>query len=261
MDYRAYLDETEKDGIFALAGYVASAEKWDAFSAEWSRSLRRYGVLEPNNTYQFHMTEMSRPERKVRIEHFYRIIENHLSFATFCAFRISDIEAARKRVSFAGYEVDLGPLAQPYHFAFHFLMEQFHLNRSEMAQWVPPDCKVGFYFDEKRTEERGILRAWGRFLGNQPATVQAHYGNAPRFVDDNQHVPVQAADFLVWHIREACSRANPGAYLRGGLFGDIKTKKSIFHAGHFVNQDMAVDIISNLAQSAAKFPNTPPNRV
>ena len=42
--FRFYLDESERDGILAVGGYLASAEQWETFESEWGFRLRQAGV-------------------------------------------------------------------------------------------------------------------------------------------------------------------------------------------------------------------------
>ena len=36
MVWQAFLDESEKDGLFVVAGYVATASAWSVFAGKWA---------------------------------------------------------------------------------------------------------------------------------------------------------------------------------------------------------------------------------
>ena len=71
MVFQAFVDESGKDDIFSMAGYVATVERWVAFSVEWEKMLKPFGTVNAKGQYQFHMTEiMANNERKARIQPF-----------------------------------------------------------------------------------------------------------------------------------------------------------------------------------------------
>jgi hypothetical protein len=42
--FRLYLDESKRDGVFAVGGYLGHLDQWDRFEDQWGRVLRQAGV-------------------------------------------------------------------------------------------------------------------------------------------------------------------------------------------------------------------------
>jgi hypothetical protein len=92
---QAYVDESEGDGIYVLAGYVSTANQWASFSKEWDQFLG----LEPkisyfkyseaiNQTGQFlHWREEACYEK---IAFLYRVIADHAVCSISVAVRTED---------------------------------------------------------------------------------------------------------------------------------------------------------------------------
>jgi hypothetical protein len=77
MILQAVIDDSyDPDGVYVLAGYIASAEAWAEFSREWEELL----PLVPMNRSEvrrFKMAEMATSEdRMVHVPAFYRVIED-----------------------------------------------------------------------------------------------------------------------------------------------------------------------------------------
>ncbi len=86
---QVYIDDSaSKDGkIFVLAGYIAPAENWAAFSNEWQAILDEEPRLE-----RFKMHEMARSGvRRLRCERFYRVIEKYVTGAISCVIDTNDL--------------------------------------------------------------------------------------------------------------------------------------------------------------------------
>src|SRR4051812_12497106 len=64
---QAYIDDSTQGDVFVLAGYLASAAEWAAFSREWEAMLPLASIQE-DGRYRFKMSEMaSSPERMSRV--------------------------------------------------------------------------------------------------------------------------------------------------------------------------------------------------
>src|SRR5690349_9404673 len=64
MVWRAFVDESEKDGLLVLSGCFAPAESWIAFARDWEPLLKPFGILGHDGRYHFHMTEMAQEEER-----------------------------------------------------------------------------------------------------------------------------------------------------------------------------------------------------
>ena len=201
------MDESEDpDGTFVLGGYVASAEKWAEFSKEWEEMLPN-GVLDKHG-YYFKMSEMAaRPERLERVPSFYRIIEKYVVMALSCRINAVEFKHALDRIYVPDMEIDWGHMTKPYVVAFRMLMEAFHDYWSKLGR-IPAAEKVEFYFDE-RSEKKIIRKHWDAYMSERPEDIRRHYGNEPRFEDDRDFLPLQAADLWAWWVRKWYMEGTP----------------------------------------------------
>lgn len=223
MVLQAYIDESidsAEGDWFVLGGYIASAEAWAGFSRVWEQLLPTHGVMDPNGIYRFKMSEMAMlPERMKRVPAFYRAVEECALTSVSVAFRTGDLRAAQDSITAPGVaNIDWGILANPYRFAFLVLMDMFHSQRNEevVRTYVPPAAKVDFIFDN-RMEKKGILEGWDQYLSLRP-DIRSQYGATPIFVDDNDYLPLQAADLGVWWVRHWFATLGPDADLHARPF-------------------------------------------
>jgi hypothetical protein len=97
MTYQAFIDESEGEMDYVMAGHVASAEAWAKFSQEWE-SLLPLATLTRNGCRRFKMSEMAAShERRKNIPAFYRVIEDNVLFSISCRFEKSELERAQSR--------------------------------------------------------------------------------------------------------------------------------------------------------------------
>jgi hypothetical protein len=204
MVWQGYIDESIDAEHFVFAGYLAPAEAWAQFAEEWDAMLRRMGVLAPNGTYRFKMSEMAAlPERMDRVPGFYRIIEKHISMAISFTLNLSEFEAGKRRVLSIDPATNQirnvvgASIENPYVFAFAQMMASFHKFRlnPDVQELIPPNERVDFIFDQ-RLETRLLLECWDQFMENTGGREM--YGATPRFEDDDEFLPLQAADFKAW---------------------------------------------------------------
>ena len=178
---QAFTDESyDQGGIFALGGYIASAEAWAEFAKEWEDLLPRFGVLDKDGEYHFKMREMATTaERLERVPAFYRVIEKYAITAFSCSLYMSELQSARERIYVPGLKINYaGFWGSPYKIAFKALLDTFHGYREEFPQIIPLDEKVDFYFDN-HSEKGGIRAAWDEYMANGPPIVRQRYGVEP----------------------------------------------------------------------------------
>ena len=208
MVFQAFVDESEdQDGIIVLAGYVATAEAWAVFSKEWERLLLPYGTLAKNGRYHFKMSEMAQnAERMARVPAFFRLIEQHAILSIGAIVKKDIAASALRRLWVPGLEIEAGFLGRPYLVAWRALFDTFHIRRLDgLEKIIPLDKKVDFIFDE-RTEKAHILPIWNLYVADKGERIRELYGAAPRFENDQDFLPLQAADFWAWWLREWAER-------------------------------------------------------
>jgi hypothetical protein len=90
-------------------------------------------------------------------------------------------------------------------------MDLFHQARFDerTARIIPINKKVDFYFD-KNTASKSIHLAWTDYIENRSPEIKEMYGNEPRFEDDEDFLPLQAADFWAWWVRKGAYCVVPG---------------------------------------------------
>jgi hypothetical protein len=198
---QAFIDDSYDDGgVFVLAGYVATPDAWAAFSKEWEEMLP-FGVRDARG-FHFKMSEMAaNAERMARVPGFFRIIERHALMGLSCAYNTADLAWARRRMWSPRVRIDWGMLENRYLFASRALLDMFHTHKAEVTRIIPLEAKVDFIFDQQ-TEQREIHDAWDRYIAGRPKGLNERYGAIPRFEDDREFLPLQAADFWAWWVRK-----------------------------------------------------------
>jgi len=223
---QAYIDDSyNKNGVFVLAGYIASAESWAAFSKEWEEMLP-HGVLDEDGRYHFKMSEMAlNDDRMSRVSWFYRIIERHIIGYVSCKIDISELKGIPRRFYIPGAVVDWGLYTNPYYVTFRCLLDMFHNNRARMREAIPDDETIDFYFDEQ-AEKTAILAMWDWYINSRGEDVRKYYGATPRFEDDKEFLPLQAADLWAWWVRKWYTEGTPEkiAQCEFGIFAPEKKR-------------------------------------
>lgn len=103
------------------------------------------------------------------------------------------------RVFAPGYTVNWGAFDNNFMFAFSHLISAFQTHKAlvpELAEGGP----VEFVFD-RQSAKSIILAGWDAYVENRHESIRDQFGTAPRFEDDEEFLPLQAADFLAWWIR------------------------------------------------------------
>ena len=120
---------------------------------------------------------------------------------------------ARARLWAPGFQIDWGYLNNPYMVAFRCLLDMFHLKRSDMSEIIPLDEKIDFFFDNQ-SEKKAIISSWENYVLERPDETRKYYGATPRFEDDEEFLPLQAADFWAWWVRKWCVEGTPEKILK-----------------------------------------------
>lgn len=201
MALQAFIDDSYKaEGVFVLGGHIASAEAWAEFARQWEELLP-YGTLDKYGRYHFKMNEMVQtPERTERIGAFYRVLEGVNPVSIACKINIADLKRAQRRIWVLGHAINWADFNDPFYFTFRALLDWIHEHR-ELLPGVSADEKIDFIFDEQ-SQKRAILSSWDGFIANRVPEVQRLYGATPRFENDNDFLPLQAADLWAWLTRQ-----------------------------------------------------------
>lgn len=238
MTWQAFIDESVDDEFIVFAGYIATAERWEAFSAEWERLLP-YASLAKDNSYQFKMSSMAvNSERMDRARAFYRVIKKHAQVGFVSILRISDYESAKSNILIYDNEKQCDVtlphpiLNSPYVFmaSFSMLWLWAGKDRFNLIKEIQPHDMVSFCFDE-RSDKKHISDSYETIRSAFPA--EHILSPPPRFENDQKFLPLQAADFQAYWAREgAHGRPLPWPMIDTGMqFLRIKNPEDAIFSG------------------------------
>jgi hypothetical protein len=133
---QAFIDDSgQPGGCFVLAGCMASAEQWAAFTSEWEALLQSHGTLSgrPCSRYHFKMAEMlATPERASRIPAFADTIYRHIRCEFGVGMRLQDFQEVFRRVV-PDPQVKISPKVTEFHLVFCDDGNHVHFHRTEQA--------------------------------------------------------------------------------------------------------------------------------
>ena len=192
MAMQAFIDDSQTDGqVLVLAGYLASFERWEAFSVEWQQLLKGSPRWE-----RFKMAEVATiPRNSARWERaaaFYRVVETHAQAFVAVAVELDPLYRAAREAG-----IPRGRLTNPYIIAHRAILEATLRYQREMGIDEPVD----FIFDEF-SQKQFIRDGWEVFASSREPELAPLVGRKPRFECDDEFLPLQAADMLAWHARE-----------------------------------------------------------
>jgi hypothetical protein len=81
--------------------------------------------------------------------------------------------------------------------AFRTFMDSLYFGRNGLG--LPKGEKLHFIFDE-RSEKSVIIARWNEYVGGLPE-AESFFGGPPRFENDREFLPLQAADLWAWWAR------------------------------------------------------------
>lgn len=210
MVLQAYIDDSvdAETGVFVLAGYVSTAEKWAKFSKEWEERLP-LSVIQTDGRYRFKMSEMANYNRWDYVPAFHALIAQYAEISISCVINKNEINdlfdalvchiilANGERIYIDIYEYRKA-LTNPFWTCFRIIMENYPI-------WVRDNYgineKIDFYFD-LAPEKKILSEIWDQYKLRTKDQVRDYYGREPRFEDDEDFLPLQAADYRAWWIRK-----------------------------------------------------------
>ncbi len=184
---QAYVDDSTGSGaVMVLAGYVATVPQWLDLTQRWERAL----AMEPPLRV-FKMNKLKQEHNRERVEYFYRIIEETVAAGFYIAIPIE----AHAKVC-AEFRV-AARYRSPYYMAWILLISVFRKLHTHTAGHPPLDL----IFDNQK-EEQFVTKAWHILKARQKGDV-APFRSTPVFKDDEDVLPLQAADLLAWWARKS----------------------------------------------------------
>jgi hypothetical protein len=207
------MDESEKDGLFVIAGFIATAENWAKFAYEWERLCRRFGRVDSRGNWYFHMTEQQGdPNLLEYLPAFFETIADYVHACIATVGKVQDFKNADSRIVIwkNGRRVRNSGIMRENRYLYFLITFLISFHQSDFFRDIftfdfEPD-KIDFIFDE-RGEKKKILPVWDGFVANAPFPEK--FGKTPRFEDDKEFMPLQAADIIAWWIRNNISKGCP----------------------------------------------------
>lgn len=206
---QAYVDESiSTDGrgrLFVMAGYIASPDKWKAFSDEWSSLL---GMRSPHfrRLDEFKMADLVQsPVGIKQAELFYRVIERHLETSIACVVRLDDVLQAYSKVAWPSWVSGGDRITNEYFVGFDQIIRGLAAHQSVIGI----DGPVDFVFDDHSSKAK-CVDAWAILKGLAPPMMRRLLGDTPRFHNSQTSMPLQAADLLAYWLRESEERLARG---------------------------------------------------
>ena len=202
MVVQAYFDDSySPNGVHVLAGYMARAECWAGFSREWGELLPR-AFLGNSGRFRFKMNEMA--HRMDDVPGFYKVISRHLPYSITIALREQDFSNARGRVWSDNSTIIWGPQDNINNSLYLFLVNYLFdacWQHDGIRKWLGYDEKIDIYLDNN-VATKWVLEDWDEWVSGMPEHFRHFAGNAPTLVDDEEFLPMQAADFWAWWVRK-----------------------------------------------------------
>lgn len=249
MVLQAFMDESYSGDTYVLAGCIATEENWAKFSAEWEKLLPKFGVLhKKEDIYHLHMREMSEDTRNKVVPIFLSTIDKYVEGFIHIRMNVSDIERARERIFVPRMIINWEESKDPNYYVFRCLLDMFHSHRGKLDECFG-DEKIDFYFDEN-TKKPLIISAWEYHKKHRKEGIAKYFGATPRFENDIEFLPLQAADLLAWWFRKSYEQGKPEKIRRLDFAGYKKLKMLKFFIEIQYSQD---HIIAELVKSVRKI--------
>jgi Protein of unknown function (DUF3800) len=207
LDITAYCDESVRDGdgVFVIAGYLATLKNWVNMSEVWDEFLRDENLTEfkasdcegGNGEFQ------GRGEDECRriCERFVSIIEHSglVGVAMIVDLRAYDPirpEMDRLRTRPTGHGKNVVKLGEPYYLGFQFLVERL----TQEADNAPLEEKVMYVFDITKAHKGKAVMLFDE-MKHKPNYPLAERMGAISFDDSKHYAGLQAADMFAYEAR------------------------------------------------------------
>jgi hypothetical protein len=225
MALQAYIDDSVEHGkVLVLAGYIASAERWQKFSDAWQERL------DHARWKRFKMSEIAASGSQDQMEKagwFYRAIEDHAQAFIAVAVEIEPLKRVVEELQFRPAD-NPTYLENPYVLAFRSIIDFTAQYQHELGITEPID----FIFDD-RGEKKDVRRGYEVFMEWCREDLKNRLGREPMFEGDEDFLPLQAADCWAWHVRKHWLQN--GSITKGIIMPSWRPSKNI--PGHRLNMD------------------------
>lgn len=218
MTLQCYIDDSGSEPLskyFVLAGYVSKVGAWAKFSEEWSERLKQSGLA------YFKMSEAMGWTKEFSKENGWdaKSIENEVNclskiIADNCKSTIScriETSLFQKLVLPTPTVIIRNNTNQnPYYFLYMRLISSYWARCEKMG--IKERCD--FIFDKQHGYEKRAAELYCSLLDDNkrefPKSHRSYIGSKPRWEDDKEYLPIQAADMVAWLLRRYKNYKNTG---------------------------------------------------
>ena len=219
MVLRLYIDDSDSPEsperkAFVLGGYIATPEAWTRFEEDWRDLLEPFDIPRgESGRRRFRMVEMARRFRDARP--FYETIVRHVLGAVSLVIYEDELEAAKARVRRHNGEIPFTPFDDGRTLVKKILVQQLHEMMADPSILLMSEgtkrfgqvlaenrdgTEIYFHRDES---EPCMTEWWQGYISAQQPDLDVPGTQTPQFVDDEEHLPLQAADFWAWWAWQA----------------------------------------------------------
>jgi hypothetical protein len=196
----AYLDESTDDKVYAVSGFLSTAEKWLPFSPAWQAALDAEPAIshfKMNDVFGMKtgpFQSFTREQRIEKTERLISVINSHLPDKTDFAGSVV--------MDFAAYQSMLEPaLGKRYRNPYLWCFQGILISYSSFIKQTMPGEKIDFVFDDNQKPFRDALRQYER-VADLPGFVEfKDIVGAVTPGNDMKLMPLQAADMLAGQTR------------------------------------------------------------
>jgi Protein of unknown function (DUF3800) len=200
---QAYVDESYSEGVFVMAGYIATIDQWAPFADEWKSLL---GLRAPyRRIKEFHQNEMT--DSAIALEQselFFRVAEKHLTTYVCATLRLEDLQRAHESIDWPDWMTNIDVLANEYFVCFHNIIQGLLTHQTKLGLFDP----IEVIFDNNSNQDKCSL-GWRTMKAIAPTPIRQLLGHTPTFRSSEYWMPLQAADQLAYWERE--SQLDPNA--------------------------------------------------
>jgi Protein of unknown function (DUF3800) len=196
---KAFIDDSGSGGDspwFVLAGYVGTAEAWDAFDEPWRKVLNgppKLDYFKHSEVYGFdtQWAPLSKSERHERLDSFIKVIGAHATRSIYVRLKQQDYDEVIKPFIPLQWQ-------NPYYFLFIGFLSAATMT----AKYLRDGDSVEFFFDGNQEVEKPSRKLYGQAadLSQFRQRVENIF-----YKDEKQFLPLQAADLLAWEVRRRFS--------------------------------------------------------
>jgi hypothetical protein len=230
---QAFIDDSGTGGpLMVMAGFVATAEKWAAFSDEWD-AVRKSGKpiahLKMKEAFAFNgqFNGFTEKERDDKIYDLINVINKYAAYSVGC---VIDAKAYEKALANSPAKT----LESPYFHACMTMIMHFALG---VRKHIGPANPIDFIFDRMQlTQLQEVIQMWSLYKSNPlgPPQLREMLGNHPRMDDGEKVLPLEAAELGAGCLRRVASDVREGIKpdVSKGKFGQaIKTPMNLIRLG------------------------------